>query len=357
MTYGIAGSGGCPRCEQFPEPLPSALDLYLWFPIGHTLGKAVQVIRAHAWPARVDNRHQCLIVTFEAENLPTLGAHFEEHLSGRELADTRALIVEAGRTPGFADFGRIITLEQAIASCDARWLIGILENGMLRAHFQPIAEVDDLGRWHGREGLLRAVDQSGESVSPGRLFDTARRGDLLFQLDRAARTTIIDTVARHPFDERVFINFTPTAIYDPEFCLRTTVEAVDTAGIEHGRVVFEVVESDRTLDPEHLGTILSYYREADFLVALDDVGAGYSSLNLIHQLRPDYIKLDMDLTRDVDRDPYRAAITRNLLQIARELDIRTIAEGIESEAELDWLREHSVNYVQGFLIARPQPLA
>lgn len=91
-------------------------------------------------------------------------------------------------------------------------------------------------------------------------------------------------------------------------------------------------------------------------MALDDVGAGFSQLNLLHLLRPDFIKIDMELVRDVHRDPYKAMIVRKLIELADELSITTIAEGIESLDELTWLRTNGARYVQGYAIARPAPV-
>lgn len=99
--------------------------------------------------------------------------------------------------------------------------------------------------------------------------------------------------------------------------------------------------------------VLQYYRDAGFLVALDDLGSGYSSLNLLHQLRPDFIKLDMELIRNVHQDLYKASITEKLLEIAQKLDIKTVAEGIECIEELNWLRERGATFAQGYLIAKP----
>lgn len=132
--------------------------------------------------------------------------------------------------------------------------------------------------------------------------------------------------------------------------------AIDDAGIERSQVVFEIVETERTHAPKHLRNILDYYRGAGFRIALDNVGSGYSSLNLIHLLRPDIVKLDMELVRDVDQDPYRARIAANLLDIANTLGIDALAEGIETEGELAWVQQHGAKYVQGFLIARPAPI-
>ena len=92
-------------------------------------------------------------------------------------------------------------------------------------------------------------------------------------------------------------------------------------------------------------------------VALDDVGSGYSSLNLIHELHPDLLKVDMELIRSADEDPYKARLVANLLDVAAELDIDTLAEGIETEGELRWVQENGAKYVQGYLLGRPAAAA
>ena len=151
----------------------------------------------------------------------------------------------------------------------------------------------------------------------------------------------------------IFINFNPPAIYDPVYCLRSAFHAAERAVIDPSRVIFEVVETVHVDDPDRLVDILAHYRQAGFRVALDDVGAGFSSLNLLVRLRPDIIKLDKALIRGVDRDPFRAAIAAKLLEAARELGVRTVAEGVETMGELEWLRAWGGDLVQGYLIARP----
>ncbi|MBD2022542.1 EAL domain-containing protein, partial [Leptolyngbya sp. FACHB-36] len=205
----------------------------------------------------------------------------------------------------------------------------------------------------GYEALLRGLDEQGKLIMPGRIFELADDAGLLAQLDLAARRTAIQQASHHGITDRIFINFSPSAIYDPVSCLQTTVQTIDDAGIPHESIVFEVVESDQSQDQNHLQSILTYYRNSGFKVALDDFGAGYSSLNLLHQIRPDLLKLDMDLIRNVHQDTYKALITEKILEIAQRLEILTVAEGIESEEELCWLRDRGATFVQGFYIAKP----
>lgn len=86
---------------------------------------------------------------------------------------------------------------------------------------------------------------------------------------------------------------------------------------------------------------------------MDDLGSGYSSLNLLHRLRPDFVKLDMQLIRGVHADPYKATMASRLLGLARDLGVLSVAECVETPEELEWVREHGADYVQGYLVARP----
>ena len=95
----------------------------------------------------------------------------------------------------------------------------------------------------------------------------------------------------------MFVNFLPTTIYRPEVCLATTERAAEQAGLRLDQLVFEVTESEQVNDLDHLEKVFSYYRERGCKVALDDLGAGYSSLNMLVRLKPDIVKLDNEMVQ------------------------------------------------------------
>ena len=270
-----------------------------------------------------------------------------------ECADTHVLRVEGDGTPQMADLPRTMPLRQFLGLAQGDWLVEMLRAERLTSFFQPIVRADDTSAVFAQEALLRSVAEDGALVPPGRIFDAGRDANLLFALDLASRRSAIRSAGRQNISSHIFINFNPTSIYDPAFCLRSTVQAIHDTGLRPDKVVFEIIESDRHPDVAHLRRITDFYRSAGFGIALDDMGAGYSSLNLIHQLRPDFIKMDMDLIRGVHDDPYKAMIARKLLEIAQELGIATVAEGVECLEELDWVRDHGATYVQGYLVAKP----
>lgn len=274
-------------------------------------------------------------------------------LTPRELQETQVLFVGGRAKPKLYDFSDITSLQRFIKFSQSDWLVEMLSARRFTSHFQPIVYIDDTTQIYGHEMLLRGLDEQGNLVMPGAIFELATDAGLLPSLDQSARLSAIAQASQHQVKSHIFINFASTALYDPAACLRSTVAAINAAGIPHEHIVFEVVESDNPQNLDHLKAVLKYYREEGFLIALDDLGSGYSGLNLLHQLRPDFIKLDMGLIRDVHQDLYKASITEKILEIAQKLNIQTVAEGIECVEELGWLRERGAIFAQGYLIAKP----
>lgn len=343
----------CPRCEQPPKRVEGAGGLYLWFPLNHIFQKAQGYLQHSGFTHQPLVDETCVLLQMGEGEIVQAMTGLGGLLTLEEQRDTRALFMRDHAEPTLADFGRVTSLFQFITMVRSGWLIDLLEAERLTTHFQPIVSAADTSQIYAHEALMRGLEVDGSLVFPLKILDLARDAGMMFQLDLLARLTAIRQAQRHGIPQRVFINFNPAAVYDPAYCLRSTIKAVDDAGFTHDRIVFEIVESDHTQDLNHLKAILAFLREQGFNVALDDLGAGYSSLNLLHQLRPDFVKLDMDLVRNVHQDPYKGFITKKILEIARHLDIKTVAEGVEYAEELEWLREHGADFVQGYLIAKP----
>lgn len=345
----------CERCQSLPEKLEieGPGRLFLWLPMGHSYGKLVRVLADSGREYQAMPPEQCVTVRLEGANLGTFAADVLGALTDEESRATRALFVQGDAEPGLRDFPRVGSLPQLLTMARSGWLVDMLAEKRVTSHYQPIVDAKDTRKVYAYEALLRGFERDGALVPPGRMLTLARDADLLFQLDLAARLSAVREASRLGLKVPLFINFTPTAIYDPEFCLRSTVSAIKDAGLTPSDVVFEIIESDHTPNANHLKSLIAYYRRTGFRVALDDLGAGYSSLNLIHQLRPDIMKLDMELIRGIHQDPYKASITRKLLELAQQLGILTVAEGIETPEELRWVRTHGVDFVQGYLIAKP----
>lgn len=344
----------CDICNGLPSKAQEADQLYLWLPIGHSLKKLIHCFHCDRLNYNLWESEKCLAVDLKDIETTILAAKIESILSEKELVDSRVLLMDSGRLPRLADFSRVINLKEFVHLCQSEWLVNMLATESFTNYFQPIVYAEDISQVFGQESLLRGIDRDGNVIDPGKLFGTARNANLMFQLDRIARLTAIREAANHKITSHIFINFAPTSIYDPVYCLKSTAEAIEKQSIlTRDRIVFEVIETENVGQIEHLQEILAFYRNFGFSIALDDIGAGFSNLNLIHQLRPDFIKLDMELIRNVHQDRYKAIITEKILDIAQNLGIQTIAEGIESPEELNWVRDRGATFVQGYLIAKP----
>ena len=327
--------------------------LFLWFPVPHTLKKVTSYLQQFALKYELMHKRPGLSLDCRPGQSQEIARNLAQLLAPRELRETQVLFLQGAIQPQLHDFSDITSLQRFIKFNQSDWLVEMLARERFTSYFQPIVSIKDTSQIYGYESLLRGLDEQGNLVLPGPILELATEAGLLPQLDRVARLSAIAQFSRHQVSGQIFINFAPTALYDPVFCLHSTLEAIDQAGISHEQVVFEVVESDNFQDLDHLKTVLKYYRDAGFLIALDDLGSGYSSLNLLHQLRPDFIKLDMELIQDVHQNPYKASITEKLLEITQKLNIHSVVEGIECIEELNWLRERGATFAQGYLIGKP----
>lgn len=341
---------GCSQCETLPTTSLEEGVLYVAPPLGHTRS-TIRGLLGECRLAFSELADGILAVEVSRGDLRGLSRILRMKLSEKELRDSRALLLERGTEPTLRELSRMQNLGTLTGAAEGEWLLEILRDERITMHFQPIVSAS--GDVFAHECLLRGLETDGSLVNPKRMFDTARSADLMFHLDRTARIKAIEEAATLGLESNIFINFNPTSIYDPAYCLKSTMRAIRRSGISPDRIVFEVVESDEVRDTKQLVEILAFYRDSGFRVALDDLGAGYGSLNLLSKLRPDFVKLDMDFVRGVDTDPYKALISSRTIELAGDLGVGVVAEGVETEGQWRWLREHGADYAQGFFFARP----
>ena len=327
--------------------------LFLWFPSDEPLRRAAGLLRGSAHDVTVSR--SCLQVRIAPDGLETCVQHLGSGLGEPVSRRARALVVPGGEQPTLDDFGRITSLHELNVAAQTGWLLGQFESGGITSHFHPIVHADDTSRVFAHEALLRGRGRDGKPLEPLSVLQRAREAGLFQELDLAACCCAIRESAHLATDVTVFINFSPAMMDDAKSCLKATVAAIGAAGMAPQRFVFEVIEADRIEDADHLNEVLDCYRSDGFRVALDDLGAGWSTLNLVHRLRPDFIKLDRELIKGVHADRVKDLIASKLLEIGHGLGIKTIVEGVEQQQELEWARRRGADFVQGFLIARPGP--
>lgn len=342
----------CVQCEVLPPRQSVAGVLYVALPLPLTQDNLRQYVERATLSYR-EPQPGTLAIDVTPTDLRQMSVDLPRMFSAAELDDAKTLLTAPGVEPTLADFLNVQSLSRFLARSRGDWLIDLLEANRIASYFQPIVSSSDPASVYAYEAVLRGFDENGAVITPLQMFSAARDAGLLFYLDRAARLTSIRDALRHGITSHIFVNFNPTSIYNPEACLQSTMHAIHEANIVPERLIFEVVESDDVRDVRHLLRILDFYRRQGFRVALDDIGSGYGSLNLLAELKPDFIKLDMKLVRNVHLDPYKAEVARKVLELAQNLGIKTVAEGIEVEGEWRWAADNGADYVQGFLFAQP----
>lgn len=213
--------------------------------------------------------------------------------------------------------------------------------------FQPIIHCKTQSVF-GYEALVRGLNNESAYSVISRVNDDNR-----YVFDQLCRIKAIALAARLGIDSILSINFLPNAIYQPERCIRTTLEAAKQYNFPTEKIMFEFTEVEQISDSEHIKRIVQYYHKLGFKTATDDFGSGYSGLNLLADFQTDIVKLDMELIRNIHNNQTRQTIVRHCLNMFNDLNITALAEGIETPEEYHWLRDAGIELMQGYLFARP----
>lgn len=224
---------------------------------------------------------------------------------------------------------------------------GLIAQAAFHVRYQPIYRLHD-ETVAGFECLARFETEPYRS--PDQWFAEAEEVGLAEELEIALARKALEALSVLPKDVLLAVNFSPATIMTESFG-----KLFATLPLE--RVVLEVTEHAAVANYTELSARLHAFRLRGLRLAVDDAGAGHSSFRHVLDLRPDTIKLDMSLTRNIDRDRGRQALAGALSMFGRAMGSQIVAEGVESEAELDTLRRVGVTKVQGYLTGRPMPLA
>jgi EAL domain-containing protein (putative c-di-GMP-specific phosphodiesterase class I) len=201
------------------------------------------------------------------------------------------------------------------------------------------------------ESLLR---DPLKRISPGELFQTAQITGMHSMLDQKARETAIRSRSgRIPDGVKSFINFLPSTIYNPEYCLQHTFKIVEKFGVHPKDLVFEEVEIEKINDVEHLKNIFTVYKREGMRVALDDFGSGHATMEVLLELSPDYVKIDRSKIMYCDQDPDKQNFLKHLRTLTSGIGVITLAEGVERVEEMEFCKEIGIDLAQGYLFGKP----
>lgn len=237
-------------------------------------------------------------------------------------------------------------------------LDAILEKQAIQTLFQPVVSMRKRAVV-GFEALSRGIDPAtNKIIMPCELFAAAAISSQVVELDRLCREKAL-TNFRQILDvddqALLFLNLDTSIIDKGVVGSGHLIQAAERMGLRPSSVVIEVIES-RVDDIQALKTFISTYKGYGFLIALDDIGNGYSNLDRIFHVRPDIIKIDRCLVASIDQDYYKQELFKALVGLAKRIGALVVAEGVETKAEAAVCLEFGADMMQGYYFARPKPL-
>ena len=319
IDHVCADPGGCERCSRVPVIAQGAGRVLLLVPVRHMRARVTSALDAcgEPWSTEGDDRSGGRLYAVATSDVEACARALLPRLSGEELVVIRATFEPAGTRASPADYVASRPVGTLLERTRQRWLGELLDERRLLTHFQP------------RRGPALPA-------RPGR----ATRGDHRRVASRNPRGCVHQLFTGRHLRPGVL----PPQYDRRHWGGRSQARADRLRGDETEKVPASTA---------HLLNILDQYRGAGFRVALDDVGSGYSSLVLIGDIRPDFVKLDKELTSDAVSDPFRAVIAEKLIEAARRTGMGVVAEGIATAAAAQWFSSRGVQYLQGYYFARP----
>jgi diguanylate cyclase (GGDEF)-like protein len=225
-----------------------------------------------------------------------------------------------------------------------------IARGELKLVYQPIVARGSLAI-DGFEALLRWTTEEYGPISPATFIPIAEESNVIHELGDWVLGQALDVLERWP-GQYVSVNFSPRQFRRPNFVAHI-VQAVQAVGIEPSRLQIEITETAIFDDAERAADTLYRLRQMGFRIALDDFGTGYSSLYNIRKFALDSLKIDRSFIDGMGRERESAAIVHSIIHLGRSLGLGVIAEGVETEAQVQALRLAGASHMQGYFFARP----
>nr|WP_136250491.1 EAL domain-containing protein [Ningiella ruwaisensis] len=213
--------------------------------------------------------------------------------------------------------------------------------------FQPIVDLHTFSVY-GYEALVRTASGGGAAE----VFNAVPKEDI-YSLDQACRVKAIELAASLGIDTYLSINFMPNAVYEPSRCIAATLRTAKKVKFPIDKIIFEFTETESVYDTNHVISIINDYQSRGFQTAIDDFGAGYSGIKLLCDVHTDIVKIDRSLIINIDSDPRRQRIVKDVKRLLDDNSNKIIVEGVESIEEIKMLYAMGFRYFQGFYFAKP----
>ncbi len=233
-----------------------------------------------------------------------------------------------------------------------------VERGYLRVYYQPIVDIST-GKIIELEALARWIDPVHGFLSPGDFIPPLEESNLIYKIDGFMSEQVCkdQEIVRRRAGYTVPVSINLSRL---DFMIENVVESlkntVSENNVEANNIHVEVTESALVKDSEELKTKLNELKKAGFDIWLDDFGSGYSSLNSLQEFNFDVVKVDMRFMRTLESNPQTKIIVKSIIEMTKNLNLKSLVEGVETEAQYNFIKEIGVDMAQGFLFSRPVPL-
>ena len=232
-----------------------------------------------------------------------------------------------------------------------------LVNDEFEVYYQAQYNIDDR-ELIGLEALVRWNHPELGLISPDQFLPAAEESGLIVALDRWVMRTALGQIQQWRAQEvpapRVSLNLTMQQI-DQEGFLEFLTELIEQTGCRKDAIGFEITEGQLMTNPERTIELLRVIHDLGIEIAIDDFGTGHSSLAYLKKFPVDTIKIDMEFITGLPFDEDDVSIVRTIIALARNMGIDVLAEGVETEAQFNFLLDAGCSLVQGYLLSRPQP--
>lgn len=314
-------------------------------------------------PFQIGQHSVNLGASFGVSLYPQDATTFDEMLELASLAMKRAQAAGTGYEFYRKELTEL-TLERMSLEDDLRWA---WERKQFTLHYQPVIALstnsmigaEALARGHmiGAEALARWPHMERGEISPAQFIPVAERTGRIVALDRWAIATATRQAAmwsQEGWRGWISVNLSARSLHDadlPNYIKR----CFEQHGVAPGRLVLEVTESAAMRDTEITARILTELKETGALIALDDFGVGHSSLAYLKHFPVDLLKLDRNFVQGIGYEKKHEHLMETMITLAHRIGAQVVAEGVEQEEQVAWLRTAECDYVQGYLLGRPAP--
>ncbi|WP_052501688.1 EAL domain-containing protein [Thiomicrospira microaerophila] len=226
----------------------------------------------------------------------------------------------------------------------------------IQMHYQPIYLSQNIAQPVHYEALIRLIDHQGKLIYPGLFIELAEQHGLIGSLGMALFKKVCMDIAESALDDniKVAVNLSPLQFYI-ENLVRQLAQIANASGLNLSRFYFEITETATMHNLPLMLDVLAQLRQQNAKIMLDDFGTGYASLSMLKNIPVNVLKIDQGFVKELGDSSQTESLVKAMIGMAKALELNTVAEGVETQAQADWLIQHGADHLQGYLLGRPKP--